>query len=131
MNKTETIILDSISVSPAGETELYDTDTGNNSLNEYNKKRNIAVSMYSELYRTGRLAGICEYCTEHYGDDGFKVIDFVIDRSKLTDGFITEMNSKFPGNGLDECIRYDHCDFCNAIGLVNRPFSCFRDFYGS
>lgn len=131
MKTNETIILDAIAISPAGEIELFPTDNNSDVFNKINAKRNIAVNMYFELYKTDRLAGICEYYTEHVGTDNFKVIDFVIDRTKLNDEFIKEMNQKFPGNGLDECAEYCHCHFSNAIGLANRPFSSFRDFYGT
>ena len=123
----KTVILDAFSIKDG---KLRFEDEKNEFWGKYYEASNRAIKMYSDLYRKGKLNDICDYITKHETKDGYTVISFVIDRDKLSDDFIKEIEEKYPDNGLLDCTKQSPCTYCRCIGFNFRPYSTYRSTCG-
>lgn len=107
------IILDSITIEG---NEVCLRDERNEFWAEYNKQSNINTEMYYNLYKSGELEKISDYCTSNI-IDGAIIVDFIISTENLSEDFLNEMDRRFPGNSF----RADTCT-CNVTRTTGMSF---------
>jgi len=131
----ENIIMDCITILKDGTVDLK-KDGDVEELKKVHEEMNININMYFELYKTGELAEICEYITEHQPKDaepayaGSTDINFIIDRNKLTEEKLQELDERFPGNTLRASADYVPCIYTHCIGLNYRVHKAYRSNCG-
>ncbi len=123
----KTIIMDSLFIEDG---EILQREEESKIWGKYNKTSNINARMLFDLYHSGWLEKNAEYVAEHNAKNGGTEIDFVLDRDKIPQDIVDEMNRKYPGNSLEECKKFSHCEYSGTIGLVYIPYSSYRDICG-
>ena len=118
------IILDSITIE--GD-EVCLRDERNEFWAEYNKQSNINTKMYYNLYQSGELEKISDYCTSNI-IDGAIIVDFIISTENLSEDFLDEMDRRFPGNSF----RTDTytCSVTRTTGMSFLVKPTYRDNNG-
>lgn len=128
----KTVLLECISYKNNNPNDLVLVSEDNPYWQKIAKQENIAAKMYDYLRKENRLNDICEYITEHVAENtGDLLVDFVIDKSKLSEEFIEEMEQKFPGNGLKSVDNWRGDDYTGFKGIAQSAVGTYRDWYGT
>ncbi len=129
MNR-KTAIADWFCVLPDGTPEFRPTD--NKFWKDYNERANKNIKMFYGLYKSGELESLSEYFStkDDKKEPDIKYVYFVIDVEKISDEFVKRMNKRYPGNSLNDIPKMGVCDYTQCIGLIDQPYTSYRDNCG-